>query len=160
MAGHNINDFENNKPVDRAPAIGGDAKIALGPALNLDLTVNPDFSQVEVDQQVVNLSRFEIFYPEKRQFFLENADLFGSFGYSNMRPFFSRRIGVTRDPATGQNIQNKIYGGARLSGKIDNNWRVGFLTMQAAKDESIRLPSENYTVAAVQRKIFTRNFIS
>lgn len=159
MAGHNINDFENNKPVDRAPAIGGDAKIALGPALNLDLTVNPDFSQVEVDQQVVNLSRFEIFYPEKRQFFLENADLFGSFGYSNMRPFFSRRIGVTRDPATGQNIQNKIYGGARLSGKIDNNWRVGFLTMQAAKDESIRLPSENYTVAAVQRKIFTRSNI-
>src|SRR5260221_2798317 len=119
VAGHNINDFENNKPVDRGPAFGGDAKIAIGPALNLDLTVNPDFSQVEVDQQVVNLSRFEIFYPENRPFFLENADLFGSFGYSNARPFFSRRIGVTRDPLTGQNLQNKIYGRARLSGKID-----------------------------------------
>ncbi len=95
---HNNNDFENGTPTDRGPTIGGDAKVAMVPALNLDLTVNPDFSQVEVDQQVTNLSRFEIFYPEKRQFFLENADLFGSFGYSNMRPFFSRRIGVTRDP--------------------------------------------------------------
>ncbi len=159
MAGHNINDFENNLPVDRAPSIGGDAKVAIGPALNLDLTVNPDFSQVEVDQQVTNLSRFEIFYPEKRQFFLENADLFGSFGYSNMRPFFSRRIGVTRDPSTGQNIENRIYGGARLSGKIDNNWRIGFLTMQAAKQESINLPSINYTVGVVQRKISTRSNI-
>jgi len=158
-AAHNINDFENNKPVDRGPAFGGDAKIAVGPALNLDLTVNPDFSQVEVDQQVVNLSRFEIFYPEKRQFFLENGDLFANFGYSNARPFFSRRIGVTRDPSTGQNLQNKIYGGARLSGKLDNNWRIGLMTMQAAKDESINLPSINYTVAAVQRKIFTRSNI-
>ncbi|HEV8512793.1 MAG TPA: DUF5916 domain-containing protein, partial [Cyclobacteriaceae bacterium] len=158
-AAHNINDFQDNKPVDRGPAFGGDAKIGVGPALNLDLTVNPDFSQVEVDQQVVNLSRFEIFYPEKRQFFLENADLFGSFGYSNARPFFSRRIGVTRDPSTGQNLQNKIYGGARLSGKIDNNWRIGLMTMQAAKDESINLPSINYTVAAVQRKVFSRSNI-
>jgi hypothetical protein len=159
MAAHSIDYFESKLPADRAPSVGGDAKVAIGPALNLDLTVNPDFSQVEVDQQVVNLSRFEIFYPEKRQFFLENADLFGSFGYSNMRPFFSRRIGVTRDPATGQNIQNPIYGGVRLSGKVDNNWRVGFLNMQAAKDESIELPSTNYTVAAVQRKIFTRSNI-
>ena len=123
------------------------------------MTVNPDFSQVEVDQQVTNLSRFEIFYPEKRQFFLENADLFSSFGYGNMRPFFSRRIGVTRDPSTGQNIQNQIYGGARVSGKLNNNWRVGLLTMQAAKDESINLPSTNYTVAAVQRKLFARSNI-
>jgi Domain of unknown function (DUF5916) len=159
LAAKNIDNFQEKLPTDRSLAIGGDAKIALGPALNLDLTVNPDFSQVEVDQQVTNLSRFEIFYPEKRQFFLENADLFGSFGYGNMRPFFSRRIGVTRDPSTGQNIQNQIYGGARLSGKINNNWRVGLLTMQAAKDESINLPSTNYTVAAIQRKVFARSNI-
>ena len=56
--------------------IGGDAKVGIGPALNLDLTVNPDFSQVEVDEQVTDLDRFEIFFPEKRQFFLENSDLF------------------------------------------------------------------------------------
>jgi hypothetical protein len=152
-------DFESGTPRDTRPDIGGDAKIAVGPALNLDLTANPDFSQVEVDQQVTNLNRFEIFYPEKRQFFLENGDLFANFGYSNMRPFFSRRIGVTRDPSTGQNIQNRIYGGARLSGKINNNWRVGLMTMQAAEDNAINLPSINYTVAAVQRKVFTRSNI-
>ena len=157
IAGKSQQDFENGGSADNKPDVGGDAKIAVGPALNLDLTVNPDFSQVEVDQQVTNLNRFEIFYPEKRQFFLENGDLFANFGYSNMRPFFSRRIGVTRDPSTGQNIQNRIYGGARLSGKINNNWRVGFMTMQAAEDKSINLPSINYTVAALQRKIFTRS---
>ncbi len=159
MAGKSLQDFENGTPQDKNVDIGGDAKIAVSPALNLDLTANPDFSQVEVDQQVTNLNRFEIFYPEKRQFFLENGDLFANFGYSNMRPFFSRRIGVTRDPSTGQNIQNRIYGGMRLSGKINNNWRVGLMTMQAAEDKSINLPSINYTVAAVQRKIFARSNI-
>ncbi len=159
VAARNIENFEEGTPRDRAPTTGADAKIAVGPALNLDLTVNPDFSQVEVDQQVTNLNRFEIFYPEKRQFFLENADLFANFGYSNVRPFFSRRIGVTRDPSTGQNIQNQIYGGARLSGKINNNWRVGLLNMQAAEQKSADLPSLNYTVGAVQRKIFARSNI-
>jgi hypothetical protein len=64
----------------------------LGSALNLDLTVNPDFSQVEVDQQVTNLDRFELFFPEKRQFFLENGDLFANIGNTSLRPFFSRRL--------------------------------------------------------------------
>ena len=152
-------DFEEGTPRDSEITIGGDAKIAISSALNLDLTVNPDFSQVEVDQQVTNLDRFEIFFPERRQFFLENADLFGSFGYTNSRPFFSRRIGVTRDPSTGQNIQNPIYGGARVSGKINNNWRLGILDMQAAEDDAINLPSINYAVAAVQRKMFARSNI-
>ncbi|MEQ8241986.1 DUF5916 domain-containing protein [Fulvivirga sp.] len=140
-------------------AIGGDAKIGIGPSLNLDLTINPDFSQVEVDQQVTNLDRFEIFFPERRQFFLENADLFSSFGHPLTRPFFSRRIGVAIDTSTGQNVQNKIHFGARLSGKLDNNWRIGILNMQAAKEEDINLPGTNYTVAAVQRKIFGRSNI-
>lgn len=152
-------DFEEGTPRDSEITVGGDAKIAISSALNLDLTVNPDFSQVEVDQQVTNLDRFEIFFPERRQFFLENADLFGSFGYTNSRPFFSRRIGVTRDPSTGQNIQNPIYGGARVSGKINNNWRLGILDMQAAEDDAINLPSINYAVAAVQRKMFARSNI-
>lgn len=152
--------FEEKQPAVNSIDFGGDAKIAVGPALNLDLTVNPDFSQVEVDQQVTNLNRFEIFYPEKRQFFLENADLFANFGYTNARPFFSRRIGVTRDPSTGQNISNPIYGGARLSGKINNNWRVGLLNMQAAENEDTGLPSLNYAVAAVQRKVFARSNVS
>ncbi len=157
VAARNEHNFQENKEAVTEPTIGGDAKIAVSPALNLDLTVNPDFSQVEVDQQITNLNRFENFYPEKRQFFLENADLFGNFGSGNSRPFFSRRIGVARDNNTGQNIENRIYGGARLSGKLDNNWRVGFLTMQAAKDNSINLPSINYSVAAVQRKVFSRS---
>ncbi len=139
---------------------GADAKVQVSSGLNLDLTVNPDFSQVEVDEQVINLDRFEIFFPERRQFFLENADLFSSFGSERINPFFSRRIGVTRDPSTGQNLQNPIYAGARLSGKIDNNWRIGLLSMQTARNTSISQPSTNYTVAAMQRKLFARSNIA
>lgn len=139
---------------------GGDAKIAVTPSLNLDLTFNPDFSQVEVDVQQTNIDRFEIFFPERRQFFLENADLFASFGFNNARPFFSRRIGVAIDSTTGQNVQNRILLGARLSGKIDRNWRIGVLNMQTARDQDIGQPSYNYTVAALQRQVFARSNIS
>src|SRR5436853_358135 len=83
----------------------------------LDLTVNPYYSQVEVDKQVTNLDRYELFFPEKRQFFLENNDLFGNFGLPNIRPFFSRRIG----------LGVPINFGARLSGSIDRNWRIGVM---------------------------------
>ncbi|MFN7118893.1 MAG: DUF5916 domain-containing protein, partial [Saprospiraceae bacterium] len=124
------------------------------------LTFNPDFSQVEVDQQVTNLDRFEIFFPERRQFFLENADLFASFGHRNIRPFFSRRIGIAYNDKTGQNELKTIYAGARLSGKINNNLRVGLLNMQAAEDQEIALPSLNYTVAALQQKVFARSNIA
>jgi hypothetical protein len=155
-----LKNFIDGQPTANEFNIGGDAKVAINSALNLDLTINPDFSQVEVDQQVTNLDRFEIFYPERRQFFLENGDLFANFGTSGARPFFSRRIGVTRDPGTGQNINNPIYGGGRLSGKINNNLRVGLLSMQAAEDENINLPSINYSVLAVQQKVFSRSNIS
>ena len=137
--------------------IGGDAKIAITPALNLDLTINPDFSQVEVDRQVTNLNRFEIRFPERRQFFLENADLFGSFGTNRVNPFFSRRIGIATDTTTDETIENPIYYGARLSGKLDENWRIGLMNMQTADDKANDLPSFNYTVAALQRKVFTRS---
>ncbi|WP_232825633.1 DUF5916 domain-containing protein [Algoriphagus litoralis] len=141
------------------PAFGGDAKIGIGPALNLDLTFNPDFSQVEVDQQVTNLDRFEIFFPERRQFFLENADLFDSFGQQRSRPFFSRRIGVDIDSATGQNIQSKIIYGARLSGKINEDWRIGAMNMQTATDEDAGVSGKNFSVLALQKKVFTRSNI-
>lgn len=153
-------DFEELTPQSSEFNFGGDAKIALSSAMNLDLTINPDFSQVEVDQQVTNLDRFEIFFPERRQFFLENADLFASFGSGRARPFFSRRIGVARDTTTGTNVQNPLYFGARASGKINNDWRIGAMTVQAAKDQEIALPSVNYTVASVQRKIWDRSNIS
>ncbi|MEZ4848596.1 MAG: DUF5916 domain-containing protein [Bacteroidia bacterium] len=85
-----------------------------------------------MDRQVTNLDRFELFFPEKRQFFLENSDLFATLGTEGTRPFFSRRIGVAQDSTTGQNIQNPIYYGARLSGKLNDNWRLGILNMQTA----------------------------
>lgn len=160
LAPNQLTNFIGSKKTDREFGVGGDAKIALSSALNLDVTINPNFAQVEVDQQVTNLDRFEIFYPEKRQFFLENADLFSGFGTQGAQPFFSRRIGVVRDSATGQNINNPIYAGFRISGKVNNNWRVGLMSMQAARDKSIDLPTTNYTVAAVQRKVFSRSNIS
>lgn len=150
-------DYEEGLPTESTFGVGGDAKIAVTSGLNLDLTVNPDFSQVEVDRQVINLSRFEVFFPERRQFFLENSDLFGTFGDDQVNPFFSRRIGVSQDTSTGGAISNPIYYGARLSGKLDNNWRVGLMNMQTANDDENGLPSYNYTVTALQRKMFSRS---
>ncbi|WP_018611921.1 carbohydrate binding family 9 domain-containing protein [Segetibacter koreensis] len=140
---------EENKPANYRKDIGVDAKIALTSSLNLDLTVNPDFSQVEVDKQVTNLDRYELFFPEKRQFFLENGDLFANFGYASIRPFFSRRIGL------GVPIQF----GARLSGKPDKNWRLGVMDMQTGSVDNTGLPAQNFTVAAVQRRVFSRSNI-
>ena len=126
---------------------GGDIKFALTSSLNLDLTINPDFSQVEVDDQIANLDRFELFYPEKRQFFLENADLFANFGYDNIRPFFSRRIG----------LDVPIHAGIRVSGNLNENWRIGIMDMQTASDEEVGLPSQNFAAFSLQRKMFSRS---
>ncbi|MEO1096254.1 MAG: DUF5916 domain-containing protein [Bacteroidota bacterium] len=139
---------------------GADLKYAVTPGLNLDVTINPDFSQVEVDQQVTNLDRFEIFFPERRQFFLENADLFSNFGNGGTRPFFTRRIGVAQDTATGQNIQNSIPVGLRLSGKVNDALRIGVLSMQAADDDANGLPSYNFSVLTAQQKVFARSSIN
>lgn len=160
VTGSVARDMIENTPTAWKGNAGLDAKVAVTSSLNLDLTVNPDFSQVEVDEQVTNLSRFELFFPEKRQFFIENSDLFARFGFTQIRPFFSRRIGVGRDPYTGQFRQNTIYGGARLSGRINKNWRVGAMSMQTARDNSINLPGANYSVAALQRQVFSRSNIA
>ncbi|TAK34147.1 MAG: hydrolase [Saprospiraceae bacterium] len=142
-------DFENNTGTDFHKKIGVDAKVALTSSLNLDLTVNPDFSQVEVDVQQVNLDRFELFFPERRQFFLENADLFSNYGYETIRPFFSRRIG----------LDAPIRFGARLSGKIDKNWRIGLLNIQTGKSGS-DIPAQNFGVFSLQRRVFARSNVS
>lgn len=136
---------------------GLDAKIVLTPSLNLDLTVNPDFAQVEVDRQVINLSRFSIFFPERRQFFLENSDLFANFGFRQIRPFFSRMIGLER----GINIP--IVYGARLSGKIGRQWRIGAMNIQTGGflfEDGSRTPARNYSVAAFQRQVFRSSNIA
>jgi hypothetical protein len=142
-------DFQNQGVKDKWGDVGVDAKISLTSSLNLDLTVNPDFSQVEVDRQVTNLDRFELFFPERRQFFLENGDLFAGFGYSTIRPFFSRRIGLNAP----------IQFGARLSGKINKDWRVGAMNMQTGDVEETALPSQNFTVMALQRQVGARSNI-
>ncbi|MEM9545771.1 MAG: DUF5916 domain-containing protein [Bacteroidota bacterium] len=151
---HNV---EENEDPEFSYNFGGDAKIAVTSGLNLDLTINPDFSQVEVDRQVTNLSRFEISFPERRQFFLENADLFASFGINRINPFFSRRIGIVTDTITDENIQNTIYGGIRLSGKLDQNWRIGLLSINTKKDDRAGQPDLNFSVATVQRRIGERS---
>lgn len=141
---------ENGNPAENKIKIGGDAKVSLTPSLNLDLTVNPDFSQAEVDQQVTNLDRFELFFPERRQFFLENADLFANIGYSTIRPFFSRRIGL------GVPIQ----AGARISGNLDNNWRLGLMNIQTQSQPDEGLPNQNFGVLTLQRKVLARSNIN
>src|SRR6056300_1139664 len=141
---------ENSNPKDNNFKVGVDLKYNLTSALNLDVTVNPDFSQAEVDQQVTNLDRFELFFPERRQFFLENADLFSNFGYRTIRPFFSRRIGL--------NVP--IVAGARLSGNLDENWRVGLMNIQTKAEELMGLGAENYSVLSLQRKVQERSNIN
>ncbi len=156
-------DFQSDVPARQSVNAGFDAKVAVTPSLNLDLTVNPDFAQVEVDQQVANLSRFELFFPEKRQFFLENSDLFGSFGFSTINPFFSRRVGLYRNARTGFNESVPILAGMRLSGRLNRNWRVGLLSMQTARQtfsDSVAVPSVNYGMLALQRRVSTRSFVS
>ncbi len=140
----------NRNPQNNSLKIGGDLKFNLTSALNLDVTLNPDFSQAEVDKQVTNLDRFELFFPERRQFFLENADLFSNFGYKTIRPFFSRRIGL--------NVP--IIGGIRMSGNLDENWRLGVMDVQTQKDKNLDLSVENFGVLTLQRKVFDRSNIS
>ena len=152
-------DLELKKPQNTEGALGFDAKVAVSSSLNLDLTANPDFAQVEVDQQQTNLSRFELFFPEKRQFFIENSDLFGRFGFDNINPFFSRRIGLARD-AAGNSVKVPIIGGARLTGKLDKNWRIGLLDVQTAGRADLKIAASNFLAAAVQRQVFGRSNVA
>lgn len=170
VSGRVDKDYEAGTNYQQAGNVGLDAKVAISSALNLDLTVNPDFSQVEVDQQLVNLQRFELFFPEKRQFFLENSDLFAKSGFPPSRPFFSRRIGIAQD-TSGNNVTVPIVYGARLSGKLNKDWRIGLMNMQTGAQKDVVLPGsenvnngynlsgQNYTAAVLQRKLWARSNI-
>ena len=152
-------DFEYDAKLENLN-VGGDAKVSIGNGMNLDITVNPDFSNVEVDNVITNLTRFEVSLPEKRQFFIDNSDLFGSFGTeSDYNPFFSRRIGLATN-AEGQTFENGIIGGVRLSGKLNKNWRLGLMNLQTEKDESNGIAGNNNTVLALQKKMFSRSNLS
>lgn len=131
---------------------GFDAKIALNSSLNLDLTVNPDFSQVEVDNQVTNLTRYSIFLPERRAFFLENSDLFAGFGIPGIRPFYSRTIGLDKN---GNKIP--ILFGARLSGNLSPDVRIGAMNMQTGRKD--KYAPENFSALTLQKRVLKRSMI-
>ena len=131
---------------------GVDAKFGITPALNLDLTYNTDFAQVEVDAQQVNLTRFNLFFPEKRLFFLENAGNFTMGQSQSVELFFSRRIGISDE---GEIVP--ILGGARVSGKL-RDFDVGVMNMQTQDKAGVAV-ANNYTVASVIREFPNRSRI-
>jgi hypothetical protein len=143
--------------VRRSGDVGLDVKWGVRADLTLDATVNTDFAQVEADEQQVNLTRFPLFFPEKRPFFLENAQVFQLGQPRSVDLFFSRRIGLSPD---GQPID--ILGGGRLSGKL-GGYNVGLLNMQtdAAVDPQLGetvAPASNFTVLRLQREVGRSNF--
>ena len=123
--------------------LGVDVKYSLTPSLTLDMTYNTDFAQVEVDEQQVNLDRFNLFFPEKRSFFLENAGQFTVGSPGEVDLFFSRRIGIGNHGALVP-----IIGGARLSGKVGQT-NVGFLSMFTDDVEAFEIEKNNFTVARI-----------
>ena len=131
---------------------GADLKYSVTPSMTLDLTYNTDFAQVEVDDQQINLDRFNLFFPEKRPFFLENAGLFSVGQSGAVDIFFSRRIGLNSD---GEQIP--IIGGGRLSGKVGTNTNIGFLNMQTRTVDASGTPSQNFTVARVRQDLANRS---
>ena len=153
-----------DRPDGRTLALGdfgGDLKYGVTSGLALDLTYNTDFAQVEVDDQQINLDRFQLFFPEKRPFFLENAGAFtvtNSGGAAFNDPgqtdlFFSRRIGIGD---AGQAIP--ILGGARLSGRVSEDVTVGFLNMQTEAVGSAT-PANNFTVARLRHDLPNRSSV-
>jgi len=152
-------EYRTGSDTDFKAEVGGDAKVGLGPNLTLDLTVNTDFAQVEVDDEQVNLTRFNLFFPEKRPFFLENAGTFSVGSNQAVELFFSRRIGIEGGR------QAPILGGGRLTGRVAGNV-VGLMSVQAGELEvedavtgnPIQLaPANNFSVARLVRELPSRS---
>lgn len=118
-----------------------DVQYNLTSSLKLEATINPDFSQIDVDQQVTNLTRFAIFFPERRNFFLENADLFSNLGVDGVNPFYSRRIGAASD----------IQFGLKLSGNIAPKTRIGMMNVQTNEENDIA--SQNYSAFVGEQQL-------
>ncbi len=142
--------------------IGIDLKYSVTPSMTLDVTYNTDFAQVEVDEQQINLDRFNLFFPEKRPFFLENAGVFSVGAPGHIDLFFSRSIGIGTD-----GVAVPILGGARLSGSM-GDYRIGLLNMQTrqlGKEEipgddldKEGIPGNNFSVARLKREFPNRTF--
>src|SRR5690349_1586436 len=134
----------------RPREVGADLKFGLTPSLTLDLTYNTDFAQVEVDEQRTNLTRFPLFFPEKRPFFLENAGAFSAGTPQAVELFFTRRIGID---SAGQPIP--IIGGGRVSGRM-GGLTVGLLQL-FTEDVRNGPPTMSYTVGRVSRELGARS---
>lgn len=131
--------------------LGGDINYLITPTLKLNLTFNTDFAQVESDRMQVNLTRFSLYYPEKREFFLEGANYF-SFGLSyNTQPFYSRRIGLAPD-----RTPLPIIGGARIMGRSGKT-SIGAMSLQTARKDTI--PSTNYSVIRWKQDVFKESTV-
>lgn len=149
-------DFETTAGTDWSTEVGVDSKIGVTPSLNLDLTYNTDFAQVEADEQQINLTRFSLFFPEKRPFFLENAGIF-SIGTPRagtdlgLDLFYSRRIGIGAD---GELVP--ILGGGRLTGKL-GGLNVGLLSIQTEALDGRGIPSANYSVGRLLSELPNRS---
>lgn len=153
---HDLNPEETAYLRDNDPAFeaGLDIKYSLSSNLTLDVTLNTDFAQVEADDEQVNLTRFSLFFPEKRLFFQERSGIFDfSLGGDN-RLFYSRRIGLYEEQPI------RIFGGVRLVGRM-GGWDIGFLNMQTARTEVENedgememLPTQNFGVLRIRRRVF------
>jgi hypothetical protein len=160
-----------NDHVDMRRNIGLDIKYGLGPAFTLSATINPDFGQVEADPSQVNLSANELFFAEKRPFFLEGVDLFklpiGNSDNSVEGAFYSRRIGAAPEAPDGDFVSSPqattIYGAAKLTGK-EHGWSIGLLDAVTGKEtadvetagmhaEPVVAPLTNFAVARVKRDL-------
>ena len=147
---------KSDKPALEA---GLDVKLGISNNMIMDVTLNTDFAQVEADDQQINLTRFSLYFPEKRMFFLERASVFDFALGGNSNLFYSRRIGLSDD---GDPV--RIYGGARMTGRI-GKWDMGLLNMQTAalwkKDSSgvaeELLPSENFGAIRFRRQVLNEN---
>jgi hypothetical protein len=133
--------------------VGLDIKYSITPSLTLDLTWNTDFAQVEADEQRLNLDRFNLFFPEKRPFFLENAGQFTVGNGQEAEMFFSRRIGIAD---SGEPIP--VVGGARVSGKIGESTNVGLLYMSTEAVEGVA-PGNDFAVARISQELPNRSAI-
>ena len=131
--------------------IGGDVNYLITPTIKMNLTINTDFAQVESDRMQVNLSRFSLYYPEKREFFLEGKNYFNfGLGYST-QPFYSRRIGLAPDHSIVP-----IIAGVRVMGKTGNT-SIGAMSIETAKKDT--LPATNYSVVRVKQDVFKESSV-
>ena len=129
--------------------VGGEVNYDISPTMKVNLTLNTDFAQVESDRRQVNLSRFSLYYPEKRQFFLEGRSYF-DMSIANASVFYSRKIGIEGNKAV------PVLGGVRLFGKIDKT-SIGFISLQTAADGEI--PTANSTAFRIKQDIFKQSTV-